>query len=175
MNIAEELLKEHSKVHAQKIATHACSSAKHFKELMDCFMSDDYRLAQRAAWSVNWAARTKPEMVKPYISQLVSVLERKDVHDAVIRNSLRVFEDVEIPEEFHGQVMNACFDFMENIKTPLAFKAYSMTIISKLSNFYPEIKQELKLIIEENWEHESPAFKSRGKKILKSINTTSSL
>jgi hypothetical protein len=169
MNIKEELLKEHSKAHALKIAGYACSSPKNLKELMNCFMSNDYRLAQRAAWSVNWAARKQPEMIRPYLKDLILVLEKKDVHDAVIRNSLRILEDVEIPENYHGIVLNTCFNFMEKPEFPLAFKAYSMTIIEKLSKLYPEIRQELKLIIEENWENATPAFRARGKKILASL------
>lgn len=166
MSMEEEILSDHSKEHALKIAGYACSSSENFKALMECFMSNDYRLAQRAAWSVNWAARKKPEMVEPYIKDLVAVLDKKDVHDAVIRNSLRVLEETEIPEKYHGEVMNACFGFIEKPGTPGAFKAYSITIIEKLSKFYPEILDELKLIIRENWDHETPAFKSRGKKIL---------
>jgi hypothetical protein len=169
VNIREAILSEHSRTQALKIAAYACSSPLNFKELMKCFMSNDYRLAQRAAWSVSWAARKKPAMITPYIKDLVAVLERKDVHDAVIRNSLRIFEDIDIPEKHHGIVLNACFSFMEKPSYPLAFKAYSMTIIAKLSKHYPEIKQELKLIIEENWDNETPAFRSRGKKILASL------
>lgn len=169
MNLKDEILSDHSKAHALKIAAYACSSEKNFRELMQCFMSNDYRLAQRAAWSVSWAARKKPEMIEPFVKDLVAVLEKKDVHDAVIRNSLRVMEDIAIPEEHHGTVINACFNFLEKPEYPLAFKAYSMTIIEKLSKSYPEIQQELKLIIEENWDHATPAFKARGKKILAGI------
>jgi hypothetical protein len=169
LDLKDEILKLHSKVHALKIAAYACSSARHFKELMKCFMSDDYRLAQRAAWSVSWAARKKPVMIRPYVKDLVTVLEKKEVHDAVIRNSLRVLEDVDIPAEHHGVIINACFNFLEKPGYPLAFKVYSMTIIAKLSAIYPEIKQELKLIIEENLDNGTPAFKSRGKKILNSL------
>jgi len=38
-----------------------------------------------------------------------------------------------------------------------------------LSKLYPEIKPELKLIIEELWDNETAAFKSRGKKILSKL------
>ncbi|MBS1670911.1 MAG: hypothetical protein JST94_05595 [Bacteroidetes bacterium] len=62
--------------------------------------------------------------------------------------------------------MNACFNFIETPATPVAIKAFSLTILQKLSLQYPEIKQELKLIIEERWEHETAAFKSRARKIL---------
>jgi hypothetical protein len=164
--LREEILKEHSKVHALKIAGYACESKTNFKELMKCFLDDEYRLAQRAAWSVSWAARKKPEMIYPHLESLVSVLHKKNVHDAVIRNSIRVLQGIEIPDKFHGQVMDACFRFMEKPSTPVAIKVFSLTTLFNLSKKYPEIKPELKLIIEDNWEHETAAFRSRAKKIL---------
>src|SRR4051794_4504917 len=104
MNIKEELLKEkiQTKTKALAIAEYACSSPKYFKELMKCFLANEYRLAQRAAWSVSWAARKKPQLIKPYIKDLVKQLIKTDVHDAVTRNSVRVLESIEIPEELHA-------------------------------------------------------------------------
>jgi len=174
MNIREELLKEknHTKKHPLEISHYACLSAKNFKQLMQCFLSKEYRVAQRAAWSVSWAAREKPAFIAPYIKDLVAQLQRKDVHNAVIRNSVRILEAIEIPEEFHGKVMNACFAFIEKPSTPIAIKAFSLTTLYHLSKYYPEIKQELKLIIEERWNTETAAFKSRGKKILENLSRT---
>jgi hypothetical protein len=166
VNLREEILKEHSKAHAQAIANYACESKKNFKELMNCFLDDEYRLAQRAAWSVSWAAMKKPEMIYPHIKDLVSVLYKKNVHDAVIRNSVRVLQEIEIPEKYHGEVMNACFQFLEKPSTAVAIKAFSLTTLFNLSKKYPEIKPELKLIINDSLEHETAAFKARAKKIL---------
>lgn len=166
MNIREELLKEHSKKQALKIASYACSSPKHFKELMNCFLKNEYRIAQRAAWSVSWAAIKNPSIILPFIPRLVNQLERKDVHNAVTRNTVRILQKIDIPPEYHGQVMNICFRFIETPSTPVAIKAFSLTTLFNLSQHYPEIKQELKLIIEERWNTETAAFRSRGKKIL---------
>ena len=153
-----------------KIANYACLSKKNFKELMQCFLDEDNRIAQRAAWSVSWAARKKPEMITPFIKILVTQLNRKDVHPAIIRNSVRVLEAVDIPEELHGEVMNACFNFIEDPATPIAIKAFSLTTLFNLSKYYPEIRHEIKLIIEERWDTETAAFKSRGRKILAQIS-----
>jgi hypothetical protein len=79
-------------------------------------------------------------------------------------------EDIEIPEEYHADVMNACFGFIEKPSTPVAIKAFSLTTLGNLSKYYPEIKQELKLIIEDRIDTETAAFKSRAKKILKSFS-----
>ena len=119
MNIKESLLedKKQNKTKTIAVAEYACSSPKYFKELMQCFLSNDYRLAQRAAWSVSRAAKKKPEIVTPHIKELIAQLPRKDVHDAVIRNSIRVLQDMEIPGTFHGELMNACFSLIEKPET----------------------------------------------------------
>jgi dihydroorotase len=166
MTLKEKILAEHSKEHALAIAEEACSSAKQFKALMECYLADDYRLSQRAAWSVSWAARKKPAMIQPYIHVLVRRMQEPNVHPAVIRNAVRILQEIDIPEIFHGDVMHACFSFIENYATPAAIKAFSLTILAKLTKTYPAILGELKLIIEERWENETPAFKSRAKQIL---------
>lgn len=136
---------------------------------MACFVSDDARLTQRAAWSVSWAARKRPDIIEPHIGTLVSQLKRSDVHAAVIRNTVRILQDIKIPEKYHGQVMEACFDYIQDRKTPIAIKAFSLTILFNLTKTYPEIKNELRIIIEENMDYETAAFRSRGKKILSKI------
>ena len=166
MNLREEILREYSKAHALTVANYACSSKKNFTALMNCFLDEDYRLAQRAAWSVSWAARQKPEMIKPHVKALVTVLHKKEVHPAVIRNSVRVLQEIQIPESFRGEVMDACFRFLESNETPVAIKAFSLNTLFNLSKIYPEIKPELSLIIEERWPHETAAFHSRARKIL---------
>jgi len=168
MNIREELLKQqiHFKKHALAITEFALSSDENIKELMACFLSKDIRVAQRAAWSVNWAAQKRPDIIEPYMGVLVSQLNKTDVHDAVIRNSLRILEELTIPEEFHGEVMNACFTFLQKRETAIAIKAFALTVLFNLSKIYPDIKNELRFIIEENIDYETAAYKSRGKKIL---------
>ena len=171
MNIRDELLKEknHTKQHALQIAEYAVSSSRHFKELMKCFLDKEYRVAQRAAWSVSWAARKKPAMMLPYIKDLVDQLKGNAVHAAVVRNTVRILEAIDIPEAYHGEVMDCCFKLVEEPTTAVAIKAFSLTALFNLSKQYPEIKPELKLVIEERKDNETAAFKVRANKILKAL------
>lgn len=166
MNIREQLIAKHSRKNALEIAEYACQAQEHFDELMENFLSPIYRIAQRAAGSVNFAAATKTPFLVPFVPKLVAQLERTDVHDAVIRNTLRILEDYDIPPELEGVVMNACFQYIEDFNSAPAIKAYSLTILFRLSNTYPEIKSELKLIINDHSDRETPAFLARARKIL---------
>jgi len=68
-----------------------------------------------------------------------------------------------------GKGDNICFGFIVDVKEEIAVKAFSLTILENLSKQYPEIKHELKVIIEERWDYETAAFHSRAKKILKNL------
>jgi len=171
MNTREALLQDkiYTKAQATAVTNYACSSPEQFKELMQCFTGNDYRIAQRAAWSVSEAAQRKPELIQPYLEDIVAQLQRTDVHPAVVRNSVRILQSIEIPEELHGEVMNACFIFIEKPPTPVAIKAFALTTLYNLSKHYPDIQHELQVIIEERMDNETAAFVSRGKKILRQL------
>ena len=65
--------------------------------------------------------------------------------------------------------MNTCFEYIHSPDEAVAVKAFALTVLENLSKQYPEIKSELKTIIEDRWDYESAAFKSRAKKILKDL------
>lgn len=169
MDISEKLLREQrfQKEAAIAMANKAASGSETFAELMNCFLSPEYRLSQRAAWCVSFVADAHPQLVKPYLNRLVKLLFRNDVHPAVIRNSLRILQKVEVPEKLHGSLMQACFTFLESVTSPVAIKSYAIAILEDLSKQYPDIIPELKLLIEDKIVHEKPAFVSRAKSALK--------
>jgi hypothetical protein len=170
MNIKDLLITEHSKKQTDRIVKYIGADARRFAVLMKLFFAGEYRITQRAAWPMSYCVRNHPELIKPYFKKLLDFLQKPGVHNAVARNTVRLLQDVDIPEKYQGQLMSICFDYIQDIKTPAAVKAFSLTILQNLSKKYPEILPELKTIIEERWPHETPAFKSRANKILKTLN-----
>lgn len=170
MNIRLELETDLTKDQIQSITYYACSSVARFKKLMECFFDSNHRIVLRASWIVLESIEYKMQMLVPFIPDLIASIVFPQNAEHIIRNSLRILEMIQIPIKYHAQIMNACFDYISSPQTPIAIKAYSLTILYQLSIKYPEIQGELKFIIEENWDKETPAFKSRGKKILVQIN-----
>jgi len=66
--------------------------------------------------------------------------------------------------------MDVCFRYFSSPGEAVAIKAFSITVLQKLAKLYPEIINEIKLIIEERWDYETPAFKARSKKLLKELS-----
>jgi hypothetical protein len=170
MDLLKLLQKEHSKKQTDRIVDYIGDDKQRFAILMELFFKGEYRITQRAAWPLSYCVRYHPELITPWFKPLLDNLARKDIPVAVIRNTVRLLQDTSIPKKFHGRVMSTCFDFIQSPDTPIAVKAFSLTILSNLSATYPEIRGELQLIIEEQWEQATPAFRSRAKKILRQID-----
>lgn len=169
MSLLQMIQEEHSKAQREKIVRYIGNDKKRFAALMKIFLQGEYRDVQRAAWPLSYCVREHPELVQPWFKQLLDMLGKPHTHNAVQRNITRLLQDVTIPKRYQGQVMDACFRFIEQHDTPVAIKAFSLTVLENLSKDYPEILPEIKLLIEERWEHETAAFQSRARKILKKL------
>jgi len=171
MNIKTALLKEHSKKQCAAIVKFIGNDQKKFDELFDLFLHDEYRVVQRAGWPISYCVEKYPDLIKKHFTKLLKNLDKKGIHDAVKRNTVRLLQYVEIPEKFHGQVMDLCFRYISSPSEAVAIKAFSITVLQNLAKQYPEIVNELKLIIEERWNYETVAFKTRASKLLKEFST----
>ena len=134
------------------------------------FQQNEYRVAQRAAWCVSYAVAINEQYIYPYIKLLIEQLLRTDVHNAVVRNSTRILNQINLPEEYHGEVMNACFVLAEKVETPIAIKAFSIQMLYKLFLLYPDIKQELEAVAEAYLHSESAAVKNVSAKIISALH-----
>ena len=171
MDLRETILQEHSKAQTNKIIKWIGSDQKRFDELFKLFLNDEYRVVQRAAWPLSYCVINHPELVQKHFTKLVKNLQKPGIGDAVKRNSIRLLQHISIPRKLHGEIMNICFNYISDPQEKVAIKAFSLTVLQNLCRQYPEIKQELKTIIEDRWDYETLAFRSRAKKILKELSS----
>lgn len=169
MDLLQAIMKEHSKEQCQRIVRYVGRDEKKFAELMKHFLTGECLVSQWAGWPLSYCVEKHPELLKPYFKQILDYVDKPGNHEAVARNVMRMLQYVGIPKKFHGRVMDLCFSFIGKHGTAPAVKAFSLTVVEKLAEIYPEIKPELKLVIEDRWEHETAAFHSRARKILKKL------
>ncbi|HRA12962.1 MAG TPA: hypothetical protein PKX31_14895 [Chitinophagaceae bacterium] len=169
MNLKEKILLEHTKTNREEIVNWIGSNQTRFDELVKLFLGNDKLITQRSGWPLSFAGIAHPEFIPKHLGKLVTNLKQKDLHDAVKRNTIRLLQEISIPKKYLGDVMNICFDFIISPTEKPAIKAFSLTVLENLSKEYPEIKQELKTVIEDRWDYETAAFHSRAKKILKNL------
>lgn len=167
MELRKAILAEHSKAQTNKIIKWVGNSQERFDKLFDLFINDEYRVVQRAAWALSYCAIKYPSLISKHFKKLIQNLKVREISNAVKRNTLRLLQYVDLPEDLHGDVMAMCFDYITSMSEAPAVKAFALTILQNLALRYPEIKDEVKIIIEDRWENETPAFRSRAKAFLK--------
>ena len=166
MKLEELLLSGHSKAITMRIVQTVGDSQQRFDELFALFTGTNKLIAQRAAWAISYAAIANPDLVQPHFKKLLDNLESPGLHTAIKRNTIRLLQEVRIPKKYQGRVMDVCFRYITDPAEAVAVKAFAMTVLEKLAAIYPEILNELITIIEERWDMETAAFRSRAKKIL---------
>ncbi len=166
MKLREQIIKEHSKANCATIVKWVGNSQQRFDELFALFLNDEYRVVQRAAWPMSYCVEAHPVFIRKHFSNLLKNLRKPGIHDAVKRNTMRLLQEMPIPPKFQGDLMNTCFDYILSPTEKAAVKAFSLTILGNLSKQYPEIIPEIKTIIEDRWDQETAAFRSRAKKLI---------
>ena len=164
MNLTVELLQEHSKKQALKIAGYIGDNPERFKQLINIFLNSEYRLTQRAAWVVSICAEKNPALLKPYLANIIYNLSTTQV-PAVKRNTLRLLQHQTIPADLQGQLVDTCFTYLTTTE-PIAVKAFSLTILANLIKSEPDLKNELRLVLADILPYASPGLLSRAQKIL---------
>ncbi len=167
MRLREQLLKEHSKATCDKIVQWINHDQQRFDELFELFVSNEYRVVQHAAWPLSYAVIRHPSLIKKHFSRLFANLAQAGIPAAVKRNTLRLLQDIDAPKKYHGRLMDTCFTYISSPGETAAVKAFSITVLEKLSKQYPAIIPEIKLLVAENYDRETPAFKSRANRFLK--------
>lgn len=168
-HIKDLLESAHSRSITDRVIAYVNGDPLKFKALMDLFFSEEWLMNQRASWPIPIIVRDYPELIDPYKEKLILNLSNPS-HNAVVRNTIRMFEDIELPEELQGRFYQFGLKLLMNIKEPVANKVFTMTVMYKIAEPYPELLKELKLIIETQLPYEKPGYKSRGKKTLALID-----
>lgn len=172
MDLTRELLRAHTKSQATKIADYVNDNPTRFKVLVDTFLKGPYRITQRASWPLNLCVERKPTLVKPHLKRILRHLQEPGIHDAVKRNTMRMLQFCIIPKALHGSVADLCFQYLQSKKEAVAIKVFAMTVLSNIIEKEPDLKKELKIILEDQLPYASPGFTVRAHRVLKALGNS---
>jgi hypothetical protein len=172
MDLRKALMQEHSKRQCSKIVRFIGSDPRRYAELISLFLSGPYRITQRAAWPIRVAASREPALVKPHLSHLIKFLQKAGTHPAARRNILGILAEVDIPGKYGSRLIEFCFSTLTNAKEPIAIRAFSMTVLSRITHPYPEIQRELIIVLEDLIPYGSAGLRSRAVKTIKALNVS---
>ena len=166
MDIEVELHRPRSSGWPQTIVDHIGNDPERFASLMLVLERGDFVTKQRAAWPMSIIAERNPGLAELYLSKLVDLLWRNDVHDAVKRSVLRSLQFVELPTRLKGKVFSHCIDLIADPREPIAVRCFAVTAASRIASGRKELMRELKLVSEMQLEHSSAGLKVRIRRLL---------
>lgn len=163
MDAEQALREEHSKRRTCELVDWVGGNPRRFATIIALFTGGDRLIAQRAAWVVGDCAERWPRLAERHLTELLDHLERPGLHDASIRVTFRLLQFVEIPPRLEGRVCGLAMAVLGGT-APVAAKAYAITVLRRLIDRYPEIEDEVRLLIREQWSDAPPAIRSRARR-----------
>jgi hypothetical protein len=107
-----------------------------------------------------------PVLLKKYIPEMLDNLLTPK-HDAVVRNTIRVWAEMDIPEEYQGAVFEQCFGYLCNPQVAVAIRAFAISVAGNIAKKYPDLATELKSELITILQYETkPAVKVRAKRYI---------
>ena len=170
-DILSALEEEHSKAQTLRIVDHIGDSPTRFRELLDIVTGAEPVPAQRGAWVISHCAESRPDLIVPFLEELLLHIRQPDLHDAIKRNTMKAVSVVEVPDDLAGLAADMAFRFLGSPDEAVATKVYSMALLEQLCRRAPELADEVRLAIESQLPFENkPAFRSRARHVLKRLN-----
>lgn len=175
MDFEYQLLNDRSKENMQALAGYIIQHPDSLPDLIRLININNKSESQyRAAWVLGYLAPLGVKNIEPHIGYLLQLLDMPDLHPTIPRSISRLFQFVVLPEEYHGQAIDVCFKILASEEHLSAQRANCMTVLYNYTKIYPEIGQELNLVISEILEYKKdPALQSRGKKIINTLRKRS--
>ncbi len=157
MNLKAVILARPSKKQTNAIVKYVGSNKKRFNELLKLFLGTDPFISQWAGWPLSYVAAEQPQLITPHIHKLLKKLSEKNLHPAILRNTTRIFWEIDIPDKYCSAVYDVCIRYLKNATLPHAIRVFSMYTLANICKKYPELKPELELIISELRSFPQPA------------------
>ncbi len=140
-------------------------SEKKFLTLLEIAFFEKDPVGWRASWILDGSDEEHPGLARKHISRIVQRLH--DLNStSTLRSLLRMLSRYEIPEDDQGLLIDLCFGYMVSELYPVAVKVHAMQIIYNHVLLYPELKEELVTVIEDQVDNNSVGFLARGRRII---------
>jgi hypothetical protein len=141
-----------------------------FKQVYSLIASNNPKLAWRAGWIIDNAAENSPELLAPFIPDVVAqLLQTKN--GSLKRIFTRMLGRYEIPIELLAQVVDCCFKLLSPAE-PTAVRVNAMQVLYNVSQSEEGLKQELAAVLESVLdEGGSAGFINRTEKLIRKLRT----
>ena len=163
----ESILYDSTRMVMDQTADMACKNPAMIRDLLDLAYLQKEKYSPRASRVVYFVARNRPELVIPYINEIV--LSLPSISNTSIKSNftnLLYQMDLEKFQDHLGLLVDQCFKWLNSSSETAATKVYCMEILYKIIQFVPDLRDELVSTIEDQVNKGSAGIKVRGWEVL---------
>ncbi len=153
--------------HVDKIADSIIQQPNLVNDLWELIARED-EMAWRAAWTMEKINDKRPEMIHPFLNELIIRVEKTN-KNGLKRHFLKMISLQPLPEDLTGSFVDFCFKILLSSEEPIAVRAHAMQVLYNVCQMIPDLKNELIQSIESIQTDASAGIISKSKKLLKQL------
>ncbi len=139
--------------------------------LVTLAIDKDQLVSRRAIWVLGHCDNLEHDRIKPFHDKLIRNLKKEGLHPGIIRGILSLFQKYNVPEKHESFMLDLCYKYLKNPSEAIAVRAFSITVIFNISKPYPELLQELMIVLNDlSVNEDGAAMRSRIKNTTKAIH-----
>ena len=162
--LAESIREDRSKANVSRWIEEIIKNPDGMPEIIP-LLDEEPAFAFRIGWLLDTLVTIKPELVKPFVPELYAKRDQM-VFPGYKRSLAKIISHCGAPEELEGEITELFFTWLLDAKTEVAVKVHAMQSMFNLCQKYPDLKHELKEVIEDQMDKNTVAFRARAKKLM---------
>lgn len=132
----------------QSILTHFIKNKARIEEMITLATTkDDYPVQEHSSWILIHATIENSSLIEPYQDKIIDAF-LDSTNQSTLRNLCNVIGKLSLSEYKEGELLDALIAHLKNVDNKVALQVYSLEKINQFVKKYPEIKSEVKEIIE---------------------------
>ena len=171
MTFATELSRREWRPAVDRVMAAVKQDPDRLPELVDTLRHEREGVVMRGAMALADIGRAHPDWLRPYHTEMIALL-RQDPIDATNRCLFRYFAELpleDIDPAVEGDLLDLAFTRGSNPNRKVTIRIWGLQIVMNYTARYPELREELREVIEGQMETAPAGFRSRGGKILRAL------
>lgn len=123
------------------------------------------KIAMRFSWLLSDVGILNAKSLKNVLPQLFAIRDKVTYAD-FLYSFAKYWNYVGVPEENKGEAIDLLFRWVEEPKMSVHIKTNAVTVLSRLVKEYPDLKNELMVVLEYQLDKNSVSFKRLAQKLL---------
>ena len=137
-------------------------------QLITLSSSEEKRVGFMASWALSKVSDIDPGLMVPFLAKMIDTLPGVK-NESVQRSFMRVImkSDISnIPDSRHTPLIDYCIGIMREENTPVAPKVYGMEILASFCIIYPDLVNEVTVVVQLAMSGASGGIKAAARKVL---------